>query len=497
MKHIRLIIICIILLISPILMFSIGPKDVDSTAADTNFVIDLGLHNYVNRLYSPAIMMEIGLPISEKFKIYTTVYVHDAFFQSTNLSNAKTETLSTLNNHLKLWIGIPISENFELSFNLGGGSLGDPTNALAYQSVSDSNSDNTKYTIDLTGILNFGLGLKLNSVFFKDKINYFIFRQYADFMVGGQGDAGGYLSIPNSYFVLPAFYYSNIFLGLVSPFYNIISNLTKYSSTVGYTRWKTISTPYPLSANINSVNDFNFQYFGVIYTGRFLTEIPIHFGLPKFGVGFDLGYNITSITYSAANSTVGRATSELFDSKPTLFCGAFDVKLNIGLNFSPAVETNFWLDPGYAIAVYNWTVKGLPNSKQTTNAFQLRVGADWKATFAKIVYAKFDAEWKFNLQKTESPSTSSLSISTAFMQLNPGITLGFNFEGWTLELLWEPSFTAGLYSGITNYDNSGNVANNTAADTNLWNLSNWSISAKCSFPKPQSTPTKTSYEEEQ
>jgi hypothetical protein len=439
MKKILNLAVVMVMLLTASSLFATDPE---SAIGISNYVIDLGLRNYVNRNYGNNIALEVDLPVSQKVQ----------FIIKTSIENDMDYTGSSwgytpLTDVLQVWVGIPITDTIGLGFSVGG--------AL---SVSTLKSNSIWWEKSGEGQLYIQLALKLGSALFGGKLDNLVIRQMVTMSLAGTGDN-----------------FKNPGKG----------DDTKY---VGQNIVDFINDP--------TTNTFTANYFGIAYQGRIITGVPLDIGLPKFDIGLELGYYVANVGYSVVKSGDPASTQvDKYDVLPNYLRGGFDFKVNFGINPVASQEFNIYSDTGYDGGKDSATSKGATNAViYNSNAFYETIGSNWKVTFAKIVFLKLDAEWKITLKSSAQAYTGTGGVviadapklTTLFNQINPGIKLGFNFDAWTLEMNWEPNFTTstnGYFTGH-NDDNTGSIPLSTAADSNVWNLANWGFSAKCSFPPP-------------
>jgi hypothetical protein len=455
MKKILVLLVLLIMVLTASTLFATDPE---SVLGVSNYVIDLGLKNYVQSHYGNNIWLETDLPVADKVKMILKASIEDDM-DSTGGSSG----WSKINNMLEFYIGIPVTDNVGIAFMLGG--------ATAIDSLS---SDANGWTKEGEGQLYIQLCLQLKSAMFANKLDNVTIRQMITMHLAGNGD----------------------FTKSGNPGDDTCQFGSNEQQVVVVDANK---VNHYVFVQKPSSNTFNAQYFGINYQGRIMTGIPFEVGLPKFDIGLELGYTISSLNYSAVQNIAssGTTTTEIYDVLPTNFAGGFDFKLIFTVNPVANQEWSAYADTMYQGTKTSATFKGATNATTfVNNSFIEEIGSSWKITFAKIVYLKLDADWRFTALSGAGYYTNAAGaviasagkVTTLLNNVNPGILLGFNFDGWTLEMKWEPQLNSTLatsiYGNIANGDAQGSVPNVTADDTNIWNLSNWTISGKCTFPPP-------------
>lgn len=422
--------------------------DIEEVAGLTEYEINMGLKNFVADAYAGVISSCLSLPVMEKFKLGIYFSIEDAMDNTytktkTTAGIRETQNWTAIDNYLAVFLGIPISNVFELSVMIGGG-----TDFDQYKLETDTDPAKTlgyakKEIIDGEGLIDVGLGILLKSDLFNKVINDMYIRQFFGFKVGGNGPASADFAA-----AIPA-------MG-PSVFTDTFDNL--------------------------AANDYQkYEYFGFSYEGVVGTSIPFEVGLPLFELGFELGYDIGLVTYTKViTKTLGVENTPYEDNgRPFGFTGGFDFEINLALNPTDCQENNFWIIPGYHYSSLASTATGAKKIDVGTHKFTLEVGADWKATFAKIVFIKLDAFWTFtrevafqnnlNTETEGEMANAGAGVVRIENAVDPGITVGFNFDCWTAEFEWNPNVII-------------NMAN--TANTNVWNLANWNISVSCKFAPP-------------
>ncbi|HQJ05547.1 MAG TPA: hypothetical protein PLI57_04110 [Spirochaetota bacterium] len=232
---------------------------------------------------------------------------------------------------------------------------------------------------------------------------------------------------------------------------------------------------------IQDDTDFaKYEYFGFAYEGVIGTSIPFEVGLPLLALGFEISYDIGFASYYTWKTKVaGTENPEAFDSKPFALKGGFDFEISLALDPTDYQENNFWIKPGYHGTLLSSTATGAQKIDRGTHKFTLEVGADWKVKFAKIVFVKLDAAWIFtrevafvndlNVETEVETANGGARVVRIDNEVDPGITVGFNFDNWTAKFEWNPNVVI-------------NMAN--TANTNVWNLANWTIGVSCKFAPP-------------
>lgn len=419
-------------------------EDVEAVAGEGNYKIDMKLHNFVREAYANKIASEICLPFSQYFKMYLDM----SFEDTTDLGTGK------FNNTLKLFVGSSVTETVDIGIMLGGGT------AIPVYTHGDNATSIIKSG---EGQLLIGLGLKLKSAMFGSKLNDIYIRQFVTIHLAGTGAAEGTSTAGGD------------LMRVGGP---LVGNTIIFGDSAG-------------------TNDLNkYEYFGVDYSGTIGTGIPFDIGLPKFALCFEVGYGINYVGYSAASK-------DLYDTMPSKIAGNVGLNIKLQINYTPAVENEIWVKPEFTSKRYSYKLKAVTGGADQDlynldyPAFNLYVGANWKVTFAKIVWLKLDCEWKLSAAvgnvvtsagRNVLPNSSISSVATLFNKVDPGIKLGFNFEGWGLELGWKPRFAFGQDMTSIASLNSDGVRNGyisqTSVDSNVWNLSNWDFGVSCSFPPP-------------
>jgi hypothetical protein len=439
------------MLLALVIPFAAFSEDIEAVAGEANYKIDMKLHNIAQNAYNAKYEMELCLPVAEKFKLYIIASAEDnATFNAT--TEGTNQNWTAINNDLALFVGIPITDIFDLNFLVEGGTAISSYSIVNYTTASEKSSAGS-------GFLKFGVGIKVKSAAFGNKLDDLKIRQFVKIYLNGTG-AGA----PWNAMGVPA---------------------ADITNTGG------VTSAYTKSQN------FELDYDGFVGTG-----IPFDIGLPKFDIGLELAYGIVYGTVTAAGTNV---VADFFDVKPSLIKGYGNFKVNFGINPAANIETNVWLKPGFEIGQYTWDRfgTGAAFAAQTLSlpTFLLGWGADFKVTFAKIVYVKLANEWKYTLGfngyyiEPANGRLESVSGGSTFATINadPSMRLGFNFDGWTLEMNWRPRITV-----YTSWDATKKIWTTTnlaggngnsdivtsGADTNILNLSNWDFSVSCSFPPP-------------
>ena len=423
--------------------------DIEEVAGLTEYEINMGLKNFVADAYTGVISSCLSLPIMEKFKMGIYFSINDAMdntYNQTKTTNGvkETQNWTAIDNYLAVFLGIPISNIFELTVMIGGGTDFDQ---FKYETDTDPAKPlgfAKKWTIDGEGLIDVGLGILLKSDLFNKVINDMYIRQFFGFKIAGNGPA-------------TADFATAIPTMVASVFTDTFDNL--------------------------AANDYKkYEYFGFTYSGVVGTSIPFEVGLPVFELGFELSYDIGLATYYTWETKTLGVITEPYEAngKPFGFIGGFDFEVNLALNPTDCQENNFWIVPGYHNSSVTSTQTGAQKVQLGTHIFTLEVGADWKATFAKIVFVKLDAAWIFTREVAYDVNNTAVDTSIEMAnavagvvrienEVDPGITVGFNFDCWSAEFEWDPSIAFGMAN---------------SSDTNVWNLANWTIAVSCKFAPP-------------
>jgi len=417
-------ILFLLVLVALVIPFAAFAEDIEAVAGETNYKIDMKLHNVVQSDYSNQIEMEVCLPVADQVKFYLYALINDSATFGTEADKSSTtdpaaqvawQNWTAATNTLKLYVGIPITESFDLNIMIGGGTA-----------ISQYSNKDYWLRIKGHGDLNIGLGLKLKQAMFGDVISDLKIRQFVDLKIAGKGDNG--IIAGNGTTVVP---------------------------------W--------VVASAQDSDDI--QYFGIKYSGFIGTGIPaMDLGTVKFGVGLELDYGIEYNAVTKYDITRGGVLfTAAYDTLPSKITGSGNFKVNFSLNYDN-FENNIWVKPGFVVDSTSWQVHGVTD-KRVDNAprYVMEVGANWKATFAKYVWLKLDAHWTFTAGVTDlnygytgsGLGTGTVNIVNA---IDPGLTLGINFTGWNVEMKWKPRFLV-----------------SSDQQSNLLNLACWDFSVNCSL----------------
>ncbi|MBP7553970.1 MAG: hypothetical protein KA885_11145 [Spirochaetes bacterium] len=239
--------------------------DIEEVAGLTEYEINMGLKNFVADAYAGVISSCLSLPVMEKFKLGIYFSIEDAMDNTytktkTTAGIRETQNWTAIDNYLAVFLGIPISNVFELSVMIGGG-----TDFDQYKLETDTDPAKTlgyakKEIIDGEGLIDVGLGILLKSDLFNKVINDMYIRQFFGFKVGGNGPAS--------------------------------ADIAAAIPTMG-------PTVFTDTLDNLAANDYQkYEYFGFTYEGVVGTSIPFEVGLPLFELGFELGYDIGLVTYT-------------------------------------------------------------------------------------------------------------------------------------------------------------------------------------------------------
>jgi len=446
-------ILFLLVLVALVIPFASFAEDIEAVAGEANYKIDMKLHNFIQSAYNNKIEMEVCLPVADMLKLYLIAVIEDAATFGTSADPASTtdplaqvawQDWTAANNSLKLYVGIPITETFDLNIMVGGGTT-----------ISQYSTKDHRVTIAGHGDLNIGLGLKLKQAMFGDVISDLKIRQFVDIKLAGKGDNG-----------------------ILKGIFPVV----------------TATIPW---AVYNDQNNDDIQYFGLKYSGFIGTGIPaMDLGTVKFSVALELDY---AIEYNAVTkfdmTRAGTLQTATFDTLPSKISGSGNFKVNFGLNYDN-FENNIWVKPGFAVDSTSWQLHSVTDKRiDTAPRYVMEVGADWKSTFAKYVWLKLDAKWTFTAGVTDvnanyTGSGYATGIVTIVNAVDPGLTLGINFSGWSVELKWKPSIAWNtiVYDDV-NKDGSWQAGEtikgyNGVESSNILNLANWDFGVSCSFPKP-------------
>jgi len=438
-------ILFLLVLVALVIPFAAFAEDIEAVAGETNYKIDMKLHNVVQSAYNNKIEMEVCLPVADMLKLYLIAVIEDAATFGTSADPTSTtdplaqvawQDWTAANNSLKLYVGIPITETFDLNILVGGGTA-----------ISQYSTKEHVVRIAGHGDLNIGLGLKLKQAMFGDVIADLKIRQFVDIKLAGKGDNG------------------------------IITG----------------GTAMPWAVYSDSNND-DIQYFGLKYSGFIGTGIPaMDLGTVKFGVGFEIDYAIDYNAVTKYDFTRGNVLAlATYDTLPSKITGSGNLKVNFSLNYDN-FENNIWIKPGFAVDNTTYKLRAVTDTvSNTAPRYVMEVGANWKSTFAKYVWLKLDAKWTFTAGVSSVGSDGLANgVVSIVNALDPGLTLGINFSGWSVEMKWNPGFKW-HYNEFTYTDSNGNSAYDSGepiswdgvSDSNILNLANWEFGVSCSFAKP-------------
>ena len=461
----KILVLMLVLALATPLMFSW--HDLTNTAGIGNYSIDMKLRNPANNAYRE-IEMEVGLPLTEKFKMY--FWIKDLNFEAEFNKDTEVVTGTAISSQdwtvirgfLRMFLGLNLTDTFQMNILLGAGSDNITMNPQFWGAGNGGSYKEVVYTdgkvITKKGdtALQFGIGLVLKSGMFGDVIGNLTIQQYVDIRFGyGTGYMNG-----------------------------AIPGLGTYGSDVDDTR------PGMTAARIKSEN-FVFGYD--IDVG---TSVPIEIGLPKFSIDPSIQ---VQVNYKAMTA-VSTGGTDAFDVKPSQLGFSAFAKINFGINPADNFESNTWIRGRFFFDSIGYTPIGIAAQSVLLPGFEARFGQNIKITFAKICWVKFENEWQYkgsmtdfntngdgtiaSVQGTETGKTKTNTVGTTVnwtnsVTDNPDLSIGFNFEGWGLSMSWKPNIAI---MGSNDFANGFGSA--TVSDTNFFNLANWEIGASVSFPPP-------------
>lgn len=441
-------ILFLLVLVALVIPFAAFSEDIEAVAGEGNYKIDMKLHNLVQSAYNNKLEMEVCLPVADKFKMYFIAIIEDAatFGTEPDSNNGVAmntdvawQTWTAANNSLKMYVGIPITDTFDLNILLGGGTT-----------ISQYDTSGHVVRIKGQGDLNIGVGLKLKQAMFGDVISDLKIRQFFDIKLAGKGD-------------------------------NKMIDATNGVSWIAY----------------GPQDSDDIQYFGFKYSGFVGTGLPgKDLGTVTFGVGLELDYSIEYNAITKYDITRGNTLATAFyDALPSKLTGTGNFKVNFSLNYAN-FENNIWIKPGFAVDSTSWDVVGFDKRVDNAPRFVMETGANWKVTFAKYVWLKLDAKWTFTagVSSVNAASGYASGVFSIVNAVDPGLTLGINFSGWSVEMKWNPRFafkngTVGTSDVLVYPANDKTVTpahtetiQQSNADSNLLNLACWEFGVSCSFP---------------
>jgi len=429
MKKIVSITLAIFLSISMIYSF-----DIEEVAGFEEYDINFGLRNFVADPYA-AFKIELSLPIMEQIKLGFITGIDlkmDTYTLEENKNGGEQgrneiQKWSKINTNFDAFIGLPVTDEINLTILAAGGSV-----ISKYESTKDTIHNYYNDTMSGFGYGKIGAGIIIKSAIFNDFINDMKIRQFLR-IAGGNGISSDVTSF-------------NTLLGTLGISDSIVEKID--------------------GAEFATKN----EYVAVNYDGLVGISKGFEIGLPKFELGFEVDYSVRSINYTKINTII---EASQYAQNPSGIGGGAGLKINLALNPMSHLENNFWIKPSFSIDSINYTYTGRSSQSTGIIGTTIATGANWKATFAKIVWLKFDAEWRFTFNQVyradenvgEWKWNTLAGNVTLTHFLDPGLTLGFNFEGWNAEFKWAPRFAVA-----------------SSSDSNILNLANWKLEVSTKFP---------------
>ncbi len=433
MKKIVCITVAIFLSISMIYSF-----DIEEIAGVEEYNFNFGLRNFVADPYG-AFKIELSLPIMEQIKLGFITGINLAMTSYTLEENKnegeqgrnEKQAWSKIDTNFDSFVGIPLTDEINLTILAAGGSV-----VGKYEIAKDTIHNYYKETVSGFGYGKIGAGIIIKSALFNDFINDMKIRQFLR-IAGGNGN-----SIDN-----------NSYRAALT-FVTIGDSLIEKIDGVEFAQKN--------------------EYVAVNYDGLVGVYKGFEIGLPKFELGFEVDYSIRSISYTKIETSYNTVIeASKYSQNPSGAGGGASLKVNLALNPLPHLENNFWVKPSFTVDGFNYTHTGKSKTTSGVIGTTIATGANWKATFAKIVWLKFDAEWRFtftqnykadeNVGEWKWNTISGTVILSHF--IDPGLTLGFNFEGWNAEFKWAPRFAIA-----------------SSNESNMLNLANWKLEVSTKFP---------------
>jgi hypothetical protein len=380
-------------------------------SGETNYTIDIGLHNQLQAVYSPDFWVESHLPVSDIVKIGIQLWIADAATEvGTNNSNPSSGNAATsrtgydwtkINDAILLAIGILVptpdgAPTAKIQVEIGGG-----TAISKYTNISEDNtidSNNVKNTIIQNGYgkLNFNLGAKIGNLPIDDLSVKFTFE--AD-LNGTGADNTADIGFNNS----------NQFPNTWTKATNVMTQ--NLQTGVFSTADKPTSAPNANAANYykyalgdtNSTTTFqDLEYYKIATSLILNTGVPLQkllgLDISKLDLNFELGGGLNYKAYTKAQydyTLTGQTTDSNalwasgnhfgYSLLPSTIGGNTYFQLKLGVGYG-TVDASFYIKPSLdsaSITTYKWDIP------YTVASSTIPVAGEAKTTISKASYVTY------------------------------------------------------------------------------------------------------------
>lgn len=452
-------------------------EDIDS--ADISFLAEketvwfnFGIHSPVDT-YSPAIKFNTRFILNKYLRLAILgSFYNEAIFKdhydNENGENYKSYDWNAIKNFLEVYLGWKVNDNIHLGFMFGGG-----VDIDKYYKNIDIENDQITEEIKGNGFVKTGVGLKLNSEIFNNKLSYFFINQFFDIQLNGNGSVG----IENYEFGNPLNRHDSL------------KNIPLLSS-----RYYNINTNPSISYDWASHRNSSFKYFGFQTYGEMGIAIPLNklinvFSIfDNFEILFEMEHKI-AFKYFNIYEYYDDASSDLYEYNIKSHFAPSGIALFFGVNFRPIdkVGISFGYKPNFIVSWTEWMDdNGVEYKDYLFNiVHQIEILGYFK--FPKVVtlkigtkyYIKQQFEYQYEEDNNEiKASTGGGGLSHELRHfLEPVFELGFiiveekSVES-KLTFIWNPKII--LYNAEADkyeIETTGTYI----LDANILNLANWKL----------------------